>query len=484
MPQVFEDFAVVDRIARILIVDDERHVRTALSSLVKGEGFKAMEAEDGEGALRVIRSEAPDVMMLDLKMPDMDGMEVMRQAKDLDPELPVVMVTAYAAVDGAVKAIKAGAHDYLSKPFNNQEVVRVIHRALAERELKRKLKILSNKLHENVPLQEIMGPSDAVSRIISVVNRVATSDFTVVIVGETGSGKEVIARAIHQASARSEAPFIPVDCGAIPETLLESELFGHEKGAFTGAEIQKAGKFEAANGGSLFLDEISNMPLGSQAKVLRVLQEKRVYRVGGTKPVHTNVRLLVASNQDLHDLTVSGSFRRDLFYRLNEFTIVVPSLRERKEDIPYLAKRFLDTANLELKKGVKGFSESALNALFSYNWPGNVRQLRSTIRRAALLADEVITEKHLDLKRVPVPGLAFTPKVQGTPWKGLSLKEIIQQSSSAVEREVLTQVLKNTGGNKAKAARLLKIDYKTIHEKVKKLGIEIEKESYSENEQG
>jgi two-component system nitrogen regulation response regulator GlnG len=226
------------------------------------------------------------------------------------------------------------------------------------------------------------------------------------------------------------------------------------------------------------------MPLGSQAKVLRVLQEKRVYRVGGTKPVHTNVRLLVASNQDLHDLTVSGSFRRDLFYRLNEFTIVVPSLRERKEDIPYLAKRFLDTANLELKKGVKGFSESALNALFSYNWPGNVRQLRSTIRRAALLADEVITEKHLDLKRVPVPGLAFTPKVQGTPWKGLSLKEIIQQSSSAVEREVLTQVLKNTGGNKAKAARLLKIDYKTIHEKVKKLGIEIEKESYSENEQG
>jgi two-component system nitrogen regulation response regulator GlnG len=202
-----------------------------------------------------------------------------------------------------------------------------------------------------------------------------------------------------------------------------------------------------------------------------VLQEKKVYRVGGTKAISVNVRLLVASNQDLHDLTESGSFRRDLFYRLNEFSIVVPPLRERKEDIPYLAKRFLDLANIELKKNVKGFSESALNVMFNYPWPGNVRQLRSTIRRAGLLADDFITEKHLDLKRVPVPGLAFTPKVDGTPWKGLSLREIVEQSTTAVEREVLTQVLKNTGGNKAKAARLLKIDYKTIHLKLKKLGI-------------
>jgi two-component system nitrogen regulation response regulator GlnG len=213
------------------------------------------------------------------------------------------------------------------------------------------------------------------------------------------------------------------------------------------------------------------MPLGSQVKLLRVLQEKKVSRVGGTKPINVNVRLLAASNQDLHDLIISGTFRRDLFYRVNEFTIAIPPLRERKEDIPYLAKRFLDMANIELKKGVRGFSESALNVLFNYNWPGNVRQLRSTIRRATLLADDLITEKHLDLKRVPIPGLAFTPKVQGTPWTGLSLKEIVQQSATAVEREVLTQVLKNTGGNKAKAARLLKIDYKTIHGKIKKLGI-------------
>jgi len=458
-------------ISTILIVDDDKHICTALASLVKEEGFKALIARNGTTGLETIRSESPDLILTDIKMDGMDGMELMRRAKDVDPDLPVVMITAYAEVHDAVGAIKAGAHDYLSKPFNNQEVVRVIHRALSERELKRKLKDLSSKLHETLSLKEQMGPSDGVVRIIAEVNRVAESDFTVVIIGETGSGKELIARAIHEASSRSKVPFIPVDCGAIPETLLESELFGYEKGAFTGAEAQKPGKFEVAQGGTLFLDEISNMPMGSQAKLLRVLQEKKVYRVGGTKPISVNVRLLVASNQDLNELTESGSFRRDLFYRLNEFSIVVPPLRERKEDIPYLAKRFLDLANIELKKNVRGFSESALNVMFNYPWPGNVRQLRSTIRRAGLLADEFITEKHLDLKRVPVPGLAFTPKVEGTPWKGLSLREIVEQSTTAVEREVLTQVLKNTGGNKAKAARLLKIDYKTIHLKLKKLGI-------------
>lgn len=464
-----------DHIPRILIVDDEKHICAAIAALVKGEGFKSLVAHDGNTALKLVRSESPDMMLVDIKMPEMDGMEVARQAKDLDPDLPVVMVTAYAEIHGAVNAIKAGAHDYLSKPFDNQEVIRVIHRALAERNLKQRLKELSSRVQDNLSLKEMMGPSDAVGRIISEVNRVAESDFTVVIIGETGSGKEVIARAIHQASPRSKAPFIPVDCGAIPETLLESELFGHEKGAFTGAEVQKPGKFELAEGGTVFMDEISNMPLGSQAKLLRVLQEKKVYRVGGTKPINVNVRVLAASNQDLHELMMSDSFRRDLFYRLNEFAIAIPPLRERKEDIPYLAKRFLDMANIELKKSVKGFSESALNVLFNYNWPGNVRQLRSTIRRAALLADDLITEKHLDLKRVPIPGLAFTPKVQGTPWKGLSLKEMVQQSATAVEREVLTQILKNTGGNKAKAARLLKIDYKTIHEKVKKYGIQTER---------
>jgi len=468
--------------ADILIVDDEEHFRTILSSIMEEEGFKVLEAQDGEAALRMLRVNSPDIMLTDVKMPGMDGWELLKKAKDLDPDLPVVMITAFADIPGAVGAVKEGAHDYLPKPFDNYEVIRVVRRALAERDLKRKMSELSSRLQENLPLREVMGPSDAVARLISEVNRVAKSDFAVVIVGETGSGKEVVARAIHRASLRAKGPFIPVDCGAIPETLLESELFGHEKGAFTGAEVQKPGKFELAEGGTLFLDEISNMPLGSQAKLLRVLQEKKVYRVGGTKPITVNVRVLVASHQSLHDLSAAQAFREDLYYRLSEFTIQVPPLRERKEDIPYLAKRFLDNANVELKKYVKGFSESALNALFNYNWPGNVRQLRSTIRRAALLADDVIEEKHWDLVRAPVPGMAFTPKVEGEPWKGLSLREIVQQSRTAVEREVLVHVLKVTGGNKAKAARLLKIDYKTIHEKVKKLGILTGKEGDDQEE--
>jgi DNA-binding NtrC family response regulator len=463
---------MASRNSRILIVDDDKGICELLSSLVEREGFKALAAGDGEMALKMVRSEDPDLLLLDIIMPSMDGMEVLRQAKDLDRELPVVLITGYADVPGAVKAMKAGAYDYLPKPFSNHEVIQVIHRALADGGLKKNVKELSSCLQEKTGLRKIMGPSDAVGRLISEVTRVAESDFSVVIIGETGSGKEVIARAIHQSGLRSKEPFIPVDCGAIPETLLENELFGHEKGAFTDANRQNLGMFESAQGGTLFLDEISNAPLGSQAKLLRALQEKKIYRVGGTKPIDVNVRLLVASNQDLYELSDSGSFRKDLFYRLNEFTIKIPPLRERKDDIPYLAKRFLDQANQKLNKKVKGFSESALNLLFSYNWPGNVRQLRSVIRRGVLLAEEIVSEKDVGIKRVDVPGIAFTPKVEGAPWKNLSLKAIVQESIDAVEREVLAEVMKRTGGNKAKAARLLQIDYKTIHQKVKKFGIQ------------
>jgi len=461
--------------ARVLIVDDDKNICAILAALMKKEGLKPLVAYDGERAFKMVQSDAPDLLLVDMMLPGMDGMEVLRKTREIDPDLPVVFITGNADSRAAVKAIKEGAHDYLSKPFDNYEVIRVAHRALAERGLKLKARALSNQLKGSSPLQEKMGPSDVVARLVSEVHRVAESDFTVIIIGETGSGKEIVARAIHEASSRSKGPFIPVDCGAIPETLLESELFGHERGAFTGAEVQKPGKIEVAQGGTLFLDEISNMPLGSQAKLLRVLQEKKVYRVGGTKPIQVDVRLLVASNQDLHELALSSSFRRDLFYRLNEFTITIPPLRERKEDIPYLAKRFLDNANNELNKQVKGFSETALNIFLAYNWPGNVRQLRSIIRRGALLADDLITEKHLELKQVDVSGMVFTPKVQVAPWKNLSLKEILHQSISTVERDVFTQVLKQTGGNKARAARLLQVDYKTIHEKVKKLGIWIDK---------
>jgi two-component system nitrogen regulation response regulator GlnG len=455
----------------ILIVDDEEHICVILSRLLEGEGFKPLVAHDGDTALKMIRSDTPQVLLLDYRMPDMNGMEVLRRARGLDPELPVIMITAHADVNGAVEAMKAGVHDYLAKPFEHHEVIRVVHRALAERDLKQKLKHLSSQVSDSVSLSKMMGPSNAIGRIIADVNSVANSDLTVVIMGETGSGKELVARAIHNVSPRSRYAFIPVDCGAIPETLLESELFGHEKGAFTGAVLRKAGKFEMAKAGTLLLDEVSNMPLGSQAKLLRVLQEKKIYRVGGNEALDIDVRLLVASNQDLAAALQAGSFRRDLFYRLNEFVINVPPLRKRQEDIPYLAKRFLDATNIELGKRVEGFSESAIEALLAYDWPGNVRQLRSTIRRAVVLAHDVITEKHLDMKRVPAPSLTFAPQIQGMPWGDLSLKQIVRSNTMAIEREVIVQALKYTGGNKAKAARLLKIDYKTIHTKVKTLGI-------------
>jgi len=454
---------------RVLIVDDDRDISLMLSALMKKEGLTSLTAHDGETALRMVPEARPDMLLVDVKMPGIDGMGVLKRVKETDPHLPVVLITAFAEISASVAAMRAGAFDYLAKPFDHPEVVRVVRAALAERERRRRSLAAENSA-DNC-LRVMMGPSDAVTRIIREVNRVAQSDFSVIVQGETGSGKELVARAIYQLSGRAFAPFIPLDCGAIPETLIESELFGYHKGAFTGATAPKAGKFEAAQGGTLFLDEIANLPLGAQAKLLRVLQEKAVLRLGAVKPVKVDVRLVTASNQELQKLVESGQMREDLYFRLNEFTITIPPLRERKDDIPYLAKRFMDLTNKELQKNVQRLSEYCLEALLSYNWPGNVRQLRSVIRRAVLLADDMITEKHLDIKRAPVPGLAFTPKIQGTPWDELSLREIVHRSVVTVEREVLLQALKYTRGNKAKAARLLQIDYKTIHTKLKQFGL-------------
>ena len=456
---------------RILIVDDEEYICEILSRLMKEEGFKTLIAHEGDKALKMVRFEMPDVMLLDLRMPGMNGMEVLKGAKKMDSTLPVIIITAHADIHGAVEAMRVGAHDYLAKPFEHVEVIRVVRRALAERRLKEKLKIMSSQLADHISLAKKMGPSDVIKRLISEVNRVATTDFTVVIQGETGAGKELVARAIHHASHRSAGPFVAIDCGAIPETLLESELFGHEKGAFTGAVLQKFGKFETANKGTLLLDEISNMPMNSQAKILRTLQEKKLYRVGSTKPMDVDTRLLVACNQKLATAVASGLFREDLFYRLNEFTIKVPSLRDRKEDIPYLAKRFLDATNMELNKSVKGFSESAIQVLFDYNWPGNVRQLRSTVRRAVLMADEIITDKHLNVTQEAAYSISSARKNKELGLGDRSFKEILRHRTQSIEREILVHALKSTGGNKAKAARLLQIDYKTIHTKVKKLEI-------------
>jgi len=373
---------------KILIVDDEKIICGILSRLIMEQGIETLVANDAETALRIIQIESPEVVLSDIRMSGMDGMELLTKTKELDPDLPFVLITGYADIPGAVLAMKGGAHDYLSKPFDHLEVIRVVHRALAERDLKRRIRYLSDQIEQVRSLGEMMGPSDVVRQVVAEVNRVATSEFTVIILGETGSGKELVAQAVHRASHRSKGPFVAIDCGAIPSALLESELFGHEKGAFTGAVIQKPGKFEVGKGGTLFLDEISNMPLESQAKLLRVLQEKKAYRVGGTRPYEIDVRLLVAASHSLEVAVGAGLFRQDLFYRINEFTIKIPPLRDRREDIPYLAKRFLEGANVELGKDVRGFSDSALHALLVHDWAGNARQLRSAVRRAALLADE------------------------------------------------------------------------------------------------
>lgn len=458
---------------QILIVDDETDMCDLLGHLMEQEGWTPLIANTGKAALERMREKEPDVMLLDMKMPGMDGMEVMQRARQILPDLPIVIVTAYAEVKGAIEAMKSGAHDYIGKPFEHHEVIRVVHRAVKEGELKRKLKNLSDQAEETFSLEKMMGPSDAVNRIISKVNRVAGSDFTVIISGETGSGKELVARAVHHLSRRSKGAFVAVDCGAIPETLIESELFGHEKGSFTGAVQQRKGKFEAAVNGTLLLDEISNMTLGAQAKLLRVLQERVVFRVGGSESFDVDVRVLVSCNQNLEEPVRDGAFRRDLFYRLNDFTIRIPPLRERKEDIPFLANRFMETTNIELGKRVFRFSENAMDRLMAFDWPGNVRQLRAVIRQAVLMTDEVIMVKHLNIDPAADPGLAIPSAVRaGTaPWEQMSLKEIVRQNTLKLEREVIRNVLKQTGGNKAKAARLLQIDYKTIHTKVKRLGI-------------
>jgi len=464
---------MVEHIPTILVVDDEEEIRKIMSRILEKEGFKVITASDGQQAMHKICFDAPNAVLLDVRMPGLSGMEILKKIKKIDDDLPVVLVTAYADIHQAVTAIKEGAYDYLAKPFDNDEVIWITRRALVEGQLKRNLKSTVNRYHSNFGLIENMGPSDKIARLVADIHRVAKSGFSVVIIGETGTGKELVARAIHGDSTRAERPFVAVDCGAIPENLLESELFGHEKGSFTGADHQKLGKFELAHGGSLFMDEIGNMPAGSQAKFLRVLQDRKLYRVGGVKPVNVDIRLIVATNQDLHEMADDGAFRKDLYYRLSEFTIRIPALRERKEDIPYLAKRFLDLANIELKKLVAGFTDEAVETLMSYNWPGNVRQLRSVIRRAVLVATDTITEKDISIKRVSVPGMAFPRKITGkSPWGNVSLSEIVQQSVLAVEKEVLTEVLKFTGGNKAKAARLLHVDYKTMHTKAKKFGIQ------------
>ncbi|MBI3939349.1 MAG: sigma-54-dependent Fis family transcriptional regulator [Acidobacteria bacterium] len=466
---------MTDTKGKILIVDDDTYIRDFLSALLTREGFTTALASDGQVALRLVRSYKPDVLIVDVRMPGISGLEVLRDARTLDDDLEIIMMTGYAEVREAVHAMRLGAYDYLPKPLQADELNQTIRKALS-RHNRRTLGHGTDPVQEPAALCELMGPSDTVSQIARDIDRVAKSNFNVLITGETGTGKEIVAHAIHSASPRAAGPFVPVDCGAIPDTLLESELFGHEKGAFTGANGRTTGKFQVASGGTLFLDEICNLPLGSQAKFLRAIQDRVVYPIGSTKPVKVDVRLVAATNTDLHASTASGSFRGDLLFRLNEFCIEVPPLRERKGDIVYLARRFLNLASTELGKEVQ-LSDDAIEELLLYDWPGNVRELQSCIRRATLLADGVISAEHLPVtelrlfRRNGARDSFPLPKLAQAGARQYSLRAIVRRSVVKAERDALVQVLRQTGGNKAKAARLLQIDYKTIHTKVKQYSI-------------
>ena len=458
---------------KILIVDDLQDMRILLANVLKKEGYKTITAKDGFTAIEFVKKKLPDAVIIDVNMPEMDGIEVMKQVKKINDNIPIILITAYGEVEAAVQTVKLGAYDYIEKPFDNAKIIITLNNALNEYSLRYEVKKLRFNLKGEASLFEQMGSSNEVKKVFNLVKSVSPTNFTVILYGETGSGKELVARAIHNQSLRSKNVFVAVDCGAIPETLIESELFGYEKGAFTGAEEKREGYFELASKGTLFLDEIGNLPIKMQSKLLRVLEERNIRRLGGKEDIEVDIRVIVAGNIQLNKLVQAEEFREDLYHRLNEFTVEIPPLRNRKEDIIYLSKRFLDESNLELNKNVRGFSELALEYLLNYNWPGNVRELRNEVRRAVLMAVDMIEPVNIPIKKSgsnidsSVHPISQLINVEKDTCSKFSLKDIVKE----IEKHAIIDVLKHTGGNKSKAARMLKIDYKTLHYKIKEYGI-------------
>jgi two-component system nitrogen regulation response regulator GlnG len=443
--------------------------------LLEQAGYQTQQGYDGVTALKLLSQREPDVLLLDSVIPEPNGMAVLAKAHARYPHLPVIIITGNSGILSAVCAIKAGAWDYLPKPFDNSRVLELVSRAVQTRASKNDLNSKANR-DISARITAIMGDSTENKRVVSDIVRVAHTDFSVIIQGETGTGKELIAKNIHLSSRRAAADFVPIDCGAMSDSLIENELFGHEKGSYTGADNVCMGKFEAANGGTLFLDEIANMSLSAQAKLLRVLQERVVCRIGAIKPIPVDVRVLAASNEDLLDAVVNGTFREDLYYRLNEYVIRLQPLRNRHEDILILAYRFMAETSLELGKAPVDFSVVAKDALLRYHWPGNVRELRTVIRRAALVSENEVKVDDLGLVARVTTSPSLTQKthldtMQNYCSEGASLKEITRLNIGEIERTIIQDTLKKTGNNKAEAARRLNVDYKTLCSKLKKINI-------------
>jgi DNA-binding NtrC family response regulator len=454
-----------DKVRSVLIVDDEVGVRESLKMILKKD-YDVFLAKDAEEAFLQIKEHSPDVILLDIILPDLDGLKVLERIKQNEPDIVVIMITATNTAKTAVEAMKLGAYHYVTKPFDNDELRLIISRSLSEKALKQELIFRREEMDKSFDFGNILGKSKGMKDIFKVVKQIADSKSTVLIMGESGTGKELISRAIHYNSNRKNYPFVTINCAAIPETLIESELFGHEKGAFTNAIEKKLGRFEVAHQGTLFLDEIGELSLTTQAKILRFLEEKEFNRVGGSKTIKVDVRLITATNKDLNQLIKKGGFREDLYYRINVVPIVIPPLRERKEDIPILIDHFINKFNVENNKNVKGINKEALEFLMQYEWPGNVRELENLIERViALTSNEYIpaTELPYSFKNIP--------KINGLKESVLDGKVSFLQAEEEFEKEVILDALKKTNYIQSHAAEILGISRRILKYKMDKLGI-------------
>jgi DNA-binding NtrC family response regulator len=452
--------------ARILIVEDERAIRLALSGLLRREGYDTDQAENGEEAIRALDKEAYDFVLTDLALGSgPSGMEVLRSAREQQPETPVVMITAHGNEKIAVEAMKLGADDYVPKPFDNDEIRLVVRRALERTRLSRENRMLRARVERDFGFDNLIGSGPAMRRVFEMIQKVAETDLTVLIRGASGTGKELVAQALHQHSPRKSQPFVAVNCAAISRELVESELFGHEKGAFTGADARRAGRFEAADGGTVFLDEIGDMAPETQAKVLRVLQERSLERVGGTQPIEVDVRVVAATHRDLETEVKNGRFREDLYYRLKVVELDLPPLRERNEDLPALAERFLEQVAERLGRDRKRLSDQALARLIRHSWPGNVRELRNVIEQAAVLAaGEAIEEADLNLSGDPDGDAAHLPHHSAVPFSDAK-KRVVED----FERSFLLRALRENDGNISRTAEAIGMVRQSLQQKIREL---------------
>ena len=449
---------------RVLVVDDEHLIRWSLEQSLKKQGYLVTTASSGEEAITFIQKESPDLVLLDIQLPGMDGIETLERIKDVDKHISVIMITALGVLETAVKAMQLGAYDYINKPFNLDELSVVMRKALETQSLKKEVEHLRTEKKRTQGASKIVAESSHMTNVMDMVAKIAKSDAaTVLVYGESGTGKELVARALHYDSNRSEQPFMAINCAAVPETLLESELMGHEKGAFTDAKNQKKGLFEMANGGTVFLDEIGDMPLGTQAKLLRVLEERSFRRIGGTKDIHVDIRIVAATNKELLKAIEDGEFRKDLYYRIQVIPIYLPPLRERPDDIMPLANYFVQHFNTEFGKKVKGFSRNAEKYLMGYDWPGNIRELRNVIERASILeSGDLLKLELLPSETANQEDSAMCGSFQ-LPAEGIDIE--------VVEKQLIQQALTLSNGNQSQAARKLHLGIDAFRYRMKKFGL-------------